>query len=272
MGGTSNYVTPKIAYGNAAGLIAEQRPPLTLEPGDLFLNKVPFEGKAPWWISFPEASLKGENSRGTGYRALVIRSYKATFGSKTYHTPTFSAPVNKAQEGKDLDLDALLVAPPEVTEFKAGDEVEMDLEWITLHRVADDYYGPNEIYRNHLLENPNSWKTTYREAIGNDLEVKVIGGTLLNRYPIVIQANQQQIALSIEGGVGYVPIRFEEVDSNQGYAIYEVVDGKEIKLDQSVHGNDFWQVDQDLKPNLYRLSYNLPLDGKSSSRWIFKKE
>jgi hypothetical protein len=179
--------------------------------------------------------------------------------------------VNKAQEGKDLDLDALLVAPPEITEFKAGDEVEMDLEWITLHRVADDYYGPNEIYRQHLVENPNSWKTTYREAIVNDLKVKVIWGTLLNRYPIVIQAKQQKIELSIEGGVGYVPIRFEGVDSNQGYAIYEVVDGKEIKLDQSVHGNDFWQVDEDLKPNLYRFSYNLPLDRKKTSRWIFKR-
>ena len=272
MGGTSGYITPRIAYGNAGGLISEQSPPPSLEPGKLFLDKVSLEGKAPWWISFPDARIL-ESKGGNGYRALVIRSYKGTFGGKTYSTPTFSAPVNKvSKDGQGLDLDALLVAPREITEFKAGDEVEMDLEWITLHRVAEDYYGPNESYRQHLTENPGSWKTTYREAIGNDLKVEVQGGMLLHRYPIVIQAKKQKIEFSIEGGVGYVPICFEGVVSPKGYAIYEVIDGKEIKLDQSVHGNDFWQVDEDLKPNHYRFSYNLPLDNKKSSHWIFKKE
>jgi hypothetical protein len=52
--------------------------------------------------------------------------------------------------------------------------------------------------------------------------------------------------------------------------LYEVVDGKEVKLDQAVHGNDFWQVDRD-DDGTYQLTYNLPLDGKAESVWRLKK-
>ena len=60
----------------------------------------------------------------------------------------------------------------------AGDTVEMEVEFMTFHRQAEDYYGPNETYRQHLSEHPKSWKTIYREAAGNALEVQVKGGTL----------------------------------------------------------------------------------------------
>ena len=66
-----------------------------------------------------------------------------------------------------------------ITNFNKGDRIELDLELITLPRTADDYYGPNEVFRKHLAEHPSSWKTTYREAKGNDLSVVVTGGRAL---------------------------------------------------------------------------------------------
>ena len=278
MGRTYNYVTPQIAYGNKTGLLAEQNVPANLKPRDLVIDCVTLSGAGPWWVAFPGARHTNTGARntsdkdwGTGSRALVIRSYQATIGGKTFTNPTFSMSVHNVQkEETGLDLDLLLVAPKEVTTFSPGDTVELDAEWITLPRNADDYYGPNESFRKHLAENPASWKTTYREAIGNDLQVIARNGKVLNRYPIVIRAEAPPLDVTIKGGVGFVPIRFEGLTSIKDLVLFEVVEGKEIKLDQSVHCNDFWQADYDEGTKTYTLTYNLPLDNKDTSQWRLK--
>ena len=177
--------------------------------------------------------------------------------------------VHSAGLGADLDL--LLLAPAEVGAWQPGDQVEMDLEWITLPRVADDYYGPNETFRQHLAAHPSSWETTYREAAGNDLKVVVRGGAVVERYPLVVHAREPRVQVDIGGGVGYVPIRFEGLATANDYTLYEEVDGKLRRLDQSVHGNDFWQADYDAASQTYSLTYNLPLDNKPASVWVLQK-
>ena len=102
------------------------------------------------------------------------------------------------------------------------------------------------------------------------MQVIARGGKVLKRYPIVIRAEAPAIDVTIKGGVGFVPIRFEGLTSIKDVALFEIVDGKEIKLDQSVHGNDFWQTDYDEGARTYTLTYNLPLDGKASSTWQLK--
>lgn len=270
MGPTPSFVTPKIAYGNRDGLISEREVSSNLKPNDLFIETETLTGEGPWWITFPGASLISNPPVGTGSRALIIRSYHAIHGGKKYTNPTISMPVNEVHKDLGLDLNLHLVAPSEVTKFQPGDSLEMDLEWITLPNVADDYYGPNEAFRQHLTENPKSWKTTYREAIANDLQVVVNGGMMLNRYPIEIRAESPVVEVSIKGGVGYIPIRFHHLKSINGLALFEVTDGKEIQLNQAVHGNDFWQVDFDEADKTYQITYNLPLDGKRESTWRLK--
>ncbi|MGJ8641688.1 MAG: LamG domain-containing protein [Opitutaceae bacterium] len=270
MGRTNGYTCPTLAYGNAEGLIASEATALSLQRGDYVVEHQQLTGSAPWWVSFPGASQTKDDGKGNGYRALVIRDYRATFNGKTYTQPTISAPVHQTNKGQSPNVDLLLTAPADVTRFMPGDTIEMDLEWITLHRVADDYYGPNETYRTHLTANPNSWKTTYREAIGNDLKVTVTGGTLINNYPIKIQAEADEIQVQIQGGVGYVPIRFAGLSSPTGYTLYRVINGQATPLDQSVHGNDFWQTDTDSQTNSFSRVYNLPLDGLETSTWVLR--
>ena len=271
MGRSNGLVTPRVAYGNAQGLIAEQAVPATITPGEKLLDQLTLAGVAPWWVSFPGAFSTGA-IKPNGYRALVIRAYRATAGGKIYTEPTISLPVHKVHSaGLGVDIDLLLMPPTAVNAWQPGDKVEMDLEWITLPRVADDYYGPNEAFRQHLAEHPSSWETTYREAIGNDLNVVVRGGKLRARYPLVIQARAPRVEVHIGGGVGCVPIRFEGLASADGYALYEQVDGVPHRLDQSVYGNDFWQTDYDAETQTYALTYNLPLDNKPQSVWVLQK-
>ncbi|MBL7077559.1 MAG: hypothetical protein ISS31_08810 [Kiritimatiellae bacterium] len=161
--------------------------------------------------------------------------------------------------------------PPDVEQFQPGDWVELDVEWITVPRIADDYYGPNAAFRKHLAEHPRSWKTVHRAAIGNDLTVTVIGGKLIGRYPLIVAAEENPVTVQIKGGVGFVPVRFEGLESATGYTLSERVGDQLVALDQSVHGNDFWQTDYDAATGTWKMSFNLPVDGKMKSEWVLER-
>ena len=307
MGGSHRLATPRVAYGNREGLIAELPAPAGAKPGDLLVDRLELEGEGPWWIAYPDAEVQlppGRENFGIASRALVIRSFRGNFGGKEYKKPSISLQVHKVQADGKLDIDALVVPPKDFSGFKPGDRLEMDIEWLCVPRTADDYHGPNEALRQHLAESPRSWKTIHREAIGNALKVTAEGGTILRNYPLLVRAEKPlswteklarklqgysnsfsgievpgflksqappEITLEIQGGVGFVPVRFEGLKSIEGYKLYEKTGEKLVPLDQSVHGNDFWQADFNAGDQTYSLTYNLPLDGKSSSTWVLKK-
>jgi hypothetical protein len=75
----------------------------------------------------------------------------------------------------------------------------------------------------------------------------------------------------IKGGVGAVPVRFEGLPSAGGYLLERLENGRSNPLDQSVHGNDFWQTDWDPSRNTYSQTYNLPLDGSPESTWVLRR-
>jgi hypothetical protein len=265
LGRTRHYATPQIAYGNSDGCIENVSVPDTLRENQLLLDKVELAGPGPWWVALPRAIHTSGRDWGTGYRALIIRDYQAHVGGRTYTHPTISAPVFTAGPA---NLDIELLPPARVTDFGRGEWITLNLELITLPRVADDYYGPNEAFRTHLRENPTSWKTTYREAVGNDLQIAVSGGRALQKYPLVIQAEESEVRVTIRGGIGAVPIRFEGLKASQGGHLHRIVNGEQIRFDQSVHGHDFWQTDYDAGSDTYKMSFNLPLDGLQESQWV----
>ena len=271
VGGHGAKATPRIAYGNKAGLIAEQAVPLNLKKGHLMLDALTLSGEGPWWATFPGGESARDRKPAGGSRALIIRSYQSVIGGKTNNAPTVSMPVTQVHKDGRACVDLVVVPPAGTSEFKAGDRVDMDVEWVNVHRVADDYYGPNEVYRKHLQENPRSWKTIYREAVGNDLDVTVQGGELIERYPIVIRAQQPEVRVDIKGGVGLVPIQFKGLPSVRGVKLSQQIDGQWVELDQSVHGNDFWQTQFDPLKKAYTITFNLPLDELASSRWLLTR-
>ena len=272
MGPNNSLLTPRVAYGNRDGLIAEHVVPGDLEAGSALGEQVVLSGQGPWWIAFPGSYLNDGRDWGTGSRALIIRSFKAVYSGKAYDSPVVSFPVQKQHLAAELvGLNLELVVPEGVSQFMPGDTVEMDVEWITVPRVADDYYGPNPAFLAHLEESPESWKTVYREAIGNDLQVNVTGGRLLHRYPIIIAAAEPEVEVAIGGGVGVVPIRFEGLQSTGGYTLERRQGGRRIPLDQSAHDNDFWQTDYDAESGIYKMSFNLPLDGVEETTWLLTR-
>jgi hypothetical protein len=271
------------------------------------VDHLELQGEGPWWVAYPDAQPQlppGRENFGVGSRAFIIRSFKGTFGGKEFKNPSITLQVHNVRSEGKLDIDALVVPPKGLADFQPSDRLEMKTEWLCVPRNADDYQGPNEALRQHLTDSPRSWKTIHREAVGNALEVVASGGTLLGNYPIIVKAEEPlsaaesllqklkgysgvfgnmevpeflksqappEIMLEIRGGVGYVPVRFEGLKSIAGYKLFEKTSEKLVPLDQSVHGNDFWQTDFDSASQTYSLTYNLPLDGKSSSTWVLKK-
>lgn len=274
VGDSRGFNTPRVCYGNREGLLGEQLPLPGAKRGDTPVDRLELSGEGPWWIAFPEsrtAPRKGKEGFGSAAKALVIRSYKATYGGKTVSSPSISLVVNGVKSDGRMDYSLLVKPPAGLTDYKPGDKVEIETEWITVPHNADDYYGPNEALRAHLVESPGSWKTVHREARGNDLVVTASGGAVSSAYPVIVEVKDPEVALSIQGGVGYVPVRFDGLKSVDGYKLYEVVNGKLIELNQAVKGNDFWQTDYNSTSHTYSLTYNLPLDGKPASRWILKQ-
>ncbi len=275
LGGSHDYQTPQIVYGNADGLIETHDAQEKSMRDDVFLNPIEIAGPAPHWLTFQGAksiSKKESPSAFTianGYRSLIIRRYHAVVDGTPYRNPTFRSLVHR---GDPTNLNIELLPPAGIMQFRKGDRIELDLELITLPRQADDYYGPNETFRQHLAKFPNSWRTTIREAIGNRLGVEVIGGEEVQNFPLVIKTQQPEVIVRIQGGVGFIPVRFEGLPSANGFRLEQIVDGKRIPLDQSIHGNDFWQTDYHAATDTYQLSFNLPTDESGASQWVLSTD
>jgi hypothetical protein len=148
-----------------------------------------------------------------------------------------------------------LSPPPDIKELLPGDFVEADLELVVFPADAAAYYGPDKLFREALDQDADTWRLVQREASGNALDVQAGTGALLKSYPVVLSVDDQQRAGAIiKGGVGCLPLTFTGLARPRGYQLF--MNGK--PLDQSVHGNDFWQTDYDASTKSWRQTFNIP--------------
>ena len=85
--------------------------------------------------------------------------------------------------------------------------------------------------------------------------------TLIKDYPVIIKVDSEQKAeVTIEKGIGYLPITITGLNSYKGWCLERKNGDKWIKVDQSVHGNDYWQTDYDGQNNKWEITYNVLMD------------
>jgi hypothetical protein len=117
-----------------------------------------------------------------------------------------------------------------------------------------------------LQATANTWKPVYRQAIGNDLRLRVSRGTLLTSYPPAVKVDALGCAeLEISGGVGFVPFSFSNLKTHRNPQLVVNVEGNARPIDQSVHGNDFWQTDFGPVEGRWNVTYNVPLDSPNDA-------
>jgi hypothetical protein len=243
----------KMAVGDETGLLKEW----DTQWGGNTYRTPPMEchGRIPW-ASLHQAVPRDNAKPGAwANRGIVIRSWKARLGGKDA-SPWMAEHGTTIGRNTSSTLD--IVPPPGVTHLEPGDFVEATIEHVAMPQFAKDYYGPNKELREALIRDENTWRMIQREALGNNRVVKMETGTLERLQPdIRIRTDQDKAGLTLSGGLGFIPVTFTGLSSHCGYTLE--IDGR--ALDQSVHGNDFWQTDYDPSTRRWSHTYNIPAAG-----------
>ena len=243
----------KMAAGNERGLLREWN---TQWGGNTYRTEpVEVAGRVPWF-SMHEAVPRGKGAWAN--RGLVLRHWDARIGGRPVRP--WAAERGAKVRGRDTSLIDIL-PPPEVKQLQPGDYVEAVVEHVVVPRFARDYYGPNENLRRALQKHENTWRMMYREALGNDLRIETARGKLVRRRPLLIRAEADRAEFSVAGGLGYGPITVAGL-SDFRRPVLEMRDagGPWKRIDQSVHGRDYWQTDYDPADRTWQISYTVPLD------------
>lgn len=248
----------KMAMGNETGLTREWN---TQWGGNT--NRTPpveCTGRIPWFSLHDGEFVAKESNGPPANRGIVIRSWKARLGGKEASPWMAERGLTRHQtDSSTLDI----VPPPGVTHLDPGDFIEATLEHIVMPKFAKDYYGPSAALRTALTKDENTWRMIHREAIGGDRSVTMKNGTLERRHPDVrVVTKNGAAAFELTGGIGFVPVTFTGLTSPRDFIL--AVDN--APLNQSVHGNDFWQTDYDPTSRTWSRTCNLATtDGRFRS-------
>jgi hypothetical protein len=256
-----------LAWGNSEGLKKEWKATIGEKPGYV-TTPIKIEGKTPWF-SFTDSentySWQKEKFLSAN-RGFVIRDWKARISGIENTPPWFSE--YTTSDGNFGDPSGLInILPPEgCFSFKEGDYIEAEIDLFILPLKATDYYGSNQNFKSALSTKANTWQMTYREAIGNDTKVETTTGTLIDEHPIHIKATKNKARFSISGGLGYVPVTISNLSTYRHPKLFQKIKGRWVKVDQQVHGNDFWQTEFNASDGTWDITYNVNLDTKKDKR------
>lgn len=216
-------------------------------------------GSIPW-ISMHEAVNRTPSEWGVwANRGLIVRKWDARIGGES-SKPYFS---EYGAIARGVETSLVEINPkPGITQLIPGDYVEAEIVQLIIPQQALSYYGPNQAFFKELLKNKNSWKTVYREAVGNHLNLNVIKGTLLHKFPVVVEVDSgNEAEIEVEGGLGFVPFTFTGLTSYKDFNLRIMKGSKEIIFsDQEEHGKDYWQTDFNPVSGTWEISFSVPLD------------
>jgi len=243
----------KIARGNETGLLEEWSP----AKGTLDHAGIACPGAVPWF-SLHEGSARAGESGAWANRGLVIRAWKAKLGG---HDAPPLATINGTGNGNTPSNNVELVAPADLKELQPGDFVEGTVEYLVVPQFAKDYYGPNEGLRESLKSGENTWQPVHRLAVSGRLAATAARGQVRQACPLVVDLDpaSRSAEIDITGGLAYVPVTFAGLPNASGWSLYSEKAGRKTKVDQSVLGHDFWQVDRD-DNGKYRMTFNVLIE------------
>lgn len=229
---------------------------------------VPGEGL---WFAFTDAVALEHKSGPDANRMLNVVRYNAVLNGKTYTKPSFNL-----RYTTNYNIPCLLVelCPPAETgdTIKAGSVVEGTVEYLNLPVEKADYYGPSEVLKAIPAEEFNTWKVAYRYAVGNKTVTTAQVGEVTQQIPVFVRCAQGETLaqITVKGGMSYVPLTFTGVPGYKGYELQYEKDGQWIKVDQSVHGNDYWQCWYDADTGTYELTYNVEHTGDPDAVYTYR--
>jgi len=247
----------RVAVGNASGLRDEWEPQRAKDQFDR--RAVPLTGAQPWLSihGLDRATLKTGHAAAS--RGLIVRAWQAVLGGKRAlpHASFFCTEQHRGNHRTVVEL----APPPSLKELRPGDFVEADLELVVFPADAAAYYGPDKMFREALARDADSWRLVQREAAGNALKLQAERGAIVKPYPLVVSVDERQCAeLTVEGGVGHVPVTVTGLSQPRGYRL--LVDDKTV---------EHWQTDWNPATQRWQMTFNIASTTNRSYHLEFRR-
>jgi hypothetical protein len=243
-----------LAWGDAARLGAEYTgASVRATP----LAPWPAMGEAPW-ISLHGEKRDDTARTGQASRGLIVRAWQARLGGQSAPTPTFAATLTRPAKAH---LGAAIVPPAGLTALEPGDYVEMLLELVALPLAAERYYGSNESFHAALAAHANTWRIVQREASRNRPMLRDASVAPAPTWPLTLAGpaeKQREISFTLEGGLGWVPVRLTGLRTPKGIELFRVNRAGRERVEQGDPARPFWQADFDPAKHTWSITYNLP--------------
>lgn len=218
------------------------------------------------WFSFLGGQHRPEEQGAGANKVLTLQNYHAVINGKTYDKPAFNIrTTNTIYEGALIEL---CPTADVGNMIKAGSVVSGVVEFINLPAEKADYYGPSTVLKNYPESDFNTWKLSHLYATQSKTTVTASIGKVLKTAPVEVEAIEKGSTIcdfTITGGIGYVPITIKGVPTYSGWQLQINKNGKWENIDQSIHGNDYWQAWYDAENGKYELTYNVPHDGSGKA-------
>ena len=225
-----------------------------------------------------DSRLYDYNYGKPGARMMNMLSWSAEINGKHFSKPSVSIKVSKASYGA-YNIHCAIVelsAPAEVgNTIKKGSTVEGIVQYIPLPTHVGEgengYYGEDEAIK--ALPSDNFIKSLAMHFVkGEKYSISVQEGEPVSLYPAVISVKDDAASVTVNGGAGYVALTFSGASSYSGYILEQKMGDDWVKVDQSVYGNDYWQVWYDAISKSYQHTYNVPClpDGTQQFRFLKK--
>lgn len=243
-----------LAWGNAENANPVQQWTASGNPGEIVGKPIEMRGASPWASITNAPTEKGYRAANHGF---IIRSWSARIDGRNGVAPFLQE--RRISPGVSI---LELVPPPGVKSLKAGDFVEADLVRVYIPRSADAYAGPDANFRQALIRHDNSPLMIAREAIANRPQMRATLGEVVRELPLEIRAKDNRAGFVIRGGVGVFPVTFSGLDTYRQPLLEEKTGDGWKPVDQSVHGNDFWQCDFRPETGRWEITFTVRRDGR----------
>ena len=260
----------KYAYGDSNGVLFDGSVPNHNTTGYASDTDrgIELSGDHPWVFMYDSSRTGGHLPEHVADVGFVVRHYEATINGVTITNPHIN--INRTNNGGWSQMAFELGIPFDATNtvVEAGSTIDAIVEYIVVPNDISLYYGPST----DLLGVDNSWfgTTDIIEllAIANDLEVTVTTGSLIQEQPTIVEGIDAEIAAEFEliGGFGYTPLTISGLYRPDGWTLESLQDGNWETVDQSVHGNDYWQVVYNESTTTYALTFSVNTDVPTTFR------
>ncbi|WDE97588.1 hypothetical protein PQO03_17310 [Lentisphaera profundi] len=216
--------------------------------------------KANSWVSLHKSDPMKEGASAN--RGIIIRSWKASIHGSTQAPWAIERSLDLGRRKTSI---CDIILDPKIKILKAGDRITACIEMIVTPQFANDYYGPNEKLHQALKINQNTWKMIARDAAENDLQAKIIKGSIIRQRPLKIAVDQKQAEFTLKGGLAYQPVTFTQLGEYKK-ALLEIKTASGWK---KVPQSEFLQNDYNPKTKRWEITYSLDLNDPAPKHFRF---